>query len=70
MDLENVCQLIKLCALNDKMQVGGIFYVLALVFDRVIHDILLSKLNSYVIQGEVGQCFKSYVNGRKQKSGN
>jgi hypothetical protein len=34
-----------LCALNDKMHVGGIFCDLAKAFDCVNHDILLLKLN-------------------------
>jgi hypothetical protein len=56
-----------LCALNDKMHVGGIFCDLANAFDCVNHDILLSKLNCYGIKGKVGQWFKSYLNGRKQR---
>jgi hypothetical protein len=54
-----------LCALNDKMHVGGIFCDVATAF--VNHDILLSKLNFYGIKGKAGQWFKSYLNGRKQR---
>jgi hypothetical protein len=38
-----------LCALNDKMHIGGIFCELAEAFDCVNHDILLWKLNFYGI---------------------
>jgi hypothetical protein len=49
-----------LCALNDKMHVGGIFCDLAKAFDCVNHDILLSKLNFYGIQGKARQ-FVSHI---------
>jgi hypothetical protein len=56
-----------LCALNDKMHVGGIICDLAKAFDCVNHDISLLKQNLYGIKGKAGQCFKSYLNGRKQE---
>jgi hypothetical protein len=56
-----------LCALNDKMHVGGIFCVLAKAFDCVNHDILLSKYNFCGIQGKTGQWFKSHNLMAKKK---
>jgi hypothetical protein len=57
-----------LCALNDKMHVGGIFCDLDKTFDCVNHDILLSKLCFYGIKGKAEQWFKSYLSGRKQRT--
>jgi hypothetical protein len=56
-----------LCALNDKRHVGGIFCDLVEASNCVSHEILLSKLNFYEIQGKTGQWFKPYLNGRRQK---
>jgi hypothetical protein len=39
-------------ALNNKLMVGSIFYDLQKAFDFVIHDILLSKLDTYLITGK------------------
>jgi hypothetical protein len=56
-----------LCALNDKMHVGGIFCDLAKAFNCVNYDILLSEVNVYGIECKAGQLFKSYLNARKQR---
>jgi hypothetical protein len=56
-----------LCALNDKIHVGGIFWDLAEACDCVNHDILLSKLSFYGIKGKAGQWFNSYLNWQKQR---
>jgi hypothetical protein len=56
-----------LCALDDKMHVGGIFCDLAKALHCVKHDILLSKLHFYGIKCKAGQWFKSYLNCRKQR---
>jgi hypothetical protein len=49
------------------MHVGEIFCYLAKTFDSVNHEILLSKLCVYGIQGIVAEWFKSYLADRKQK---
>jgi hypothetical protein len=49
------------------MLVGGIFSELDKAFDCVNHDISLSKLNFYGIQGNAGQWFTSYLNDRKRR---
>jgi len=42
-----------LCALSEKIFVGGIFCDLAKAFDFSTHNILLLKLNCYVIDGKL-----------------
>jgi hypothetical protein len=54
-------------ALNQRMQVGGIFCDLAKVFDCVNHKIILGKLFNYGIHGVNTQWFESYFTNSKQK---
>ena len=51
-------------AMNNKLQIGGIFCDLDKAFDCVNHDILLSKLKFYGINDKYFQLFQSYLNNR------
>jgi hypothetical protein len=49
------------------MHIGEMFCDLAKAFDCVSHEILLSKLHFYGIQGIAAEWFRSYLADRKQK---
>jgi hypothetical protein len=48
------------------MHVGGLFCDLANTSDCVNHEILLTKLNFFGIQGAVESWFRSYLAERKE----
>jgi hypothetical protein len=54
-------------SINQNMHVGGIFCYLAKAFYCVNHEILLTKLHFYGIQGIAAKWFRSYLTDRKQK---
>jgi hypothetical protein len=54
-------------SMNNKHLVGGIFCDLKKAFDCVSHDILIKKLEFYVITGKSNALIKSYFEGRYQK---
>ena len=49
-------------ALNSKSAVGGIFFYLEKAFDCLNHYILMSKLQSYGVNGKAKSWFESYFN--------
>jgi hypothetical protein len=51
-------------ALNSKSPVGGIFFYLEKAFDCLNHDILMSKLQFYGVNGKAKSWFESYLNNR------
>lgn len=53
-------------ALENKKQVDAIYTDLAKAFDRVNHELLIAKLNSIGIIGQVSEWIRSYLNGRVQ----
>jgi hypothetical protein len=57
-----------LTALNNKLLVGGIFCDFHKAFDRVNHDILLSKMEFYGISGKANNLIKSYLQGSCQRA--
>jgi hypothetical protein len=54
-------------SLNQKLHVGGIFCDLLKAFECVNHEILLTKLHFYGIQGLTVDWSRSYLTNRKQK---
>jgi hypothetical protein len=48
------------------MHVGRIFCDLLKAFDFLNHEILVTKLHSYGIQGTAAKLFRSYLTDRKQ----
>jgi hypothetical protein len=53
-------------ALDNGLQAIGIFFYLTKAHDVLNHDILLDKLNSYGVRGNINLWFKSYLTNRKQ----
>ena len=53
-------------ALDNKNHVCGVFVDLQKAFDTVNHNILLSKLNYYVVRGTANDWFSSYLSNRSQ----
>jgi hypothetical protein len=54
-------------ALNDKIMMGGIFCDLEKAFDSINHDILITKLNFYGVEGKTLLWFKSYLSNIYQR---
>jgi hypothetical protein len=60
--LNNILQ-----ALNDKKLVGCIFCDLTKAFDSVNHELLVTKMNFYGVQGTFFKLVSSYLNNRYQR---
>jgi hypothetical protein len=53
-------------ALENKLQVVGLFLDPTKAYDVLNHQILLEKLEMYGIRGIANQCFQSYFSNRTQ----
>jgi len=51
-------------ALNSKLRVSGIFFDLQKAFDCLNHNVLLSKLQFYSVNGKANTWFESYLKNR------
>jgi hypothetical protein len=56
-----------LLALNNKLAVRGLFFVLAKAFDCVNHEVLIAKLEFYGISNMSGKLIMSYLTDRYQR---
>jgi len=54
-------------SLDSKSTVGGLFLDICEAFDSVDRNILLSKLDFYVISGKSNKLMKSYIKNRYQR---
>jgi hypothetical protein len=54
-------------SISEKMHVGGMFCDLTKAFDCVSHEIMLTKLHFYGIQGSAAHWFGSYLTNRRQR---
>jgi hypothetical protein len=54
-------------AWNNKEYVMGLFCDLTKAFDCVSHELLISKLEFYGVNGSILNCLKSYLYNRKQR---
>jgi hypothetical protein len=57
-----------LLALNSKSPVGGIFFDLEKAFDCLNHDVLISKLQFYGVNGKAKLWLESYLNSKYQRT--
>jgi len=53
-------------ALDNGLQAIGIFFNLTKAYDVLNHKVLLDKLYSYGVRGNINSWFKSYLTDRKQ----
>jgi HD superfamily phosphohydrolase YqeK len=65
---DTICKLINSVyeARNNKYYIACILYDITKAFDCVSHEVLLSKLEHYVVMEIVLNWFRSYINDRRQ----